>query len=164
MYTCIGKIINTHGIKGAVKVYPYTDDIHRFEQLDMVYVGEEKELLHARHAGYLKSMVLLEFEEFDNINQVLYLKDQMLFIKDEDRLTLEDGRHYISDLIGLAVKDESGTVLGKLIEVYEGTANDVYYVETSRGVGGIPAVREFILEINIKEKFMVIRPIEGMLP
>ncbi|NLY08956.1 MAG: 16S rRNA processing protein RimM [Tissierellia bacterium] len=164
MYTTVGKIVNTHGIKGAIKVYPYTDDNSRFKLLKEVYCGEGKTIFHVNEVNFHKNMVILAFDEFDNINQVIKLKGELLYIKDEDRMPLKENRYYISDLIGLEVRNISGQTLGSLVDVYEGYANDVYYINTEKGMGAIPAVKEFIKKISIEEGYMIVDPIEGMMP
>ena len=74
-YIQIGKIINTHGIKGEVKISPLTDNVKRFEKLNRVYLGENKKVVHIERLWYKNDFVILKFKEFNNINEVLSFKE-----------------------------------------------------------------------------------------
>lgn len=164
VYTAVGTIINTHGVRGGVKVFPQTDDPKRFESLEMVYLGKEKTPVHIAKVQYMKQMVLLTFREFNDMNDVLPYKGEDVFIYTKDRLPLPQDRYYISDLIGLTVYDEAGNRLGVLIDVYEGLANDVYIISNERGQGMIPAVKEHIKSVDVAKQKMIVCPSEGMIP
>lgn len=163
MYTLVGIITNSHGIKGAVKVYPYTFDVKRFEEYDKVFIGEEKELVKISKVSYYKNFVILTFSEYDDINNVLKFKGSEIYIKTSDRAILEDGNYYISDILECQVCDEYGKKIGNITEVIQGASNDIYVVEGEKLKGQIPAVKEFVKSVNLKRKVIVISPIEGML-
>lgn len=162
MYTIVGVITSTHGIRGQVKVFPYTDDNQRFKLLDKVFLGEDKIEVHVNEVSFFKNMIIVGFKEFNNINQILKFKDMGMYILDEDRMPLEENRYYISDLIGCKIIDKDDKELGVITDVIQGAANDVYVVKGINSNGMIPAVREFILEVNISERFVRINTIEGM--
>lgn len=162
MYTIIGVITSTHGIRGHLKVYPYTDDVNRFKLLDKVYLGDEKIELHVKEVSFFKNLVIIGFNEFNNINEVLKFKDFGIYILDEDRMPLDKDRYYISDLVGCTVLDLEGKELGIISEVIQGAANDVYVIKSKGSSGMIPAVKEFIKEVNIEERFIKVDVIEGM--
>ncbi len=162
MFTLVGIVTNTHGIKGGLKVYPYTYDINRFREYKEVYIGEDKEVIHIENVSTYKNLVILTFKEFDNINQVLKYKDAEIYIKDEDRKALEDDKYYIADLVGCKVYDEEGIYYGDLTEVYTGIANDVYHVEGPEKSGDIPAVKDIILNIDTTNKKIIIKAIKGL--
>ena len=164
-FTIIGKITNTHGIKGEVRVYPLTDNIERFSDLDKVYIGEAKRQASVKTVKYHKGLAILGLEEFDNINQVLDFKDQYLYIDDEDRIVLPEDRYFIFDLIGCEVFDMANKSIGHIVDVILNMGNDVYVIKNHKGDKEylIPAVKEFIKTIDIDKKKIVIDPIEGMI-
>lgn len=164
-FTIIGKITNTHGIKGEVRVYPLTDNIERFSDLDKVYIGEAKRQASVKTVKYHKGLAILGFEEFDNINQVLDFKDQYLYIDDEDRIVLPEDRYFIFDLIGCEVFDMANKSIGHIVDVILNMGNDVYVIKNHKGDKEylIPAVKEFIKTIDIDKKKIIINPIEGMI-
>ena len=158
--TCIGKIINTHGIRGELKVEPYTFDNKRFSKLKSVYVGDDlKEFLIKKVR--VNNFVYITFEGFENINDVLNLKGLEIYIKDEDRLDLEEDQYYISDIIGKKVYDTEDNYIGILKNVLEYPANDIFIIESDdKSIYQIPAVKEFIKKID---SIITIKLIEGMI-
>jgi 16S rRNA processing protein RimM len=164
-YTIVGKIINTHGIKGEVKVYPLTDDIQRFDHLKEAFIGNDKVVVNVAGVKYHKGSVILKFKEFDDINQVLKYKDSYIFVSDENRVILPENHYFIYDLIGCKVIDTSGNTIGDLKDVLQGYSNDVYVVEDKVNFKEhlIPAVKEFVKQVNTNDKVIVIDPIEGMI-
>ena len=106
----IGQIVNTFGIKGEVKVVPFTDDIRRFDELEKVYVkikGESKQY-QIENVKYHKNMVLLKFKGIDKIEEAEKLRNAFLEIDREDAIPLEEGTYFIADLIGLKVYTDEG--------------------------------------------------------
>lgn len=162
MFTLVGIVTNTHGIKGGLKVYPYTYDINRFSEYGEVYIGEEKKLVHIESVSTYKNLVILNFEEFDDINQVLKYKDAEIYILTKNRKVLEEGNYYIADLVGCEVYGEDGTYFGILTQVYQGLANDVYHVEGPSQKGDIPAVKDIILDVDVENKKITIKAIKGL--
>lgn len=164
-YTIVGKIINSHGIKGEVKVYPLTDDINRFNDLNEAYIGDDKILVNIERVRYHKGVVILKLKEFDDINDILKYKESYLFISDEDRIVLPDDHYFIFELVGCNVVDTNNNMIGVIKDVLQGYSNDVYLIkdkDTSKEIL-MPAVKEFIKQINIDDKIIVIDPIEGMI-
>lgn len=164
-YTIVGKIINSHGIKGEVKVYPLTDDIQRFEYLKEAYIGDNKVVVNVDGVKYHKGSIILKFKEYDDINQILKYKDSFIFVSDEDRIILPENHYFIYDLIGCKVVDTDGNAIGNLKDVLQGHSNDVYVIEDEDNFKEylIPAVKEFVKQVNIDEKLIAIDPIEGMI-
>lgn len=158
--TCIGKIINTHGIKGELKVEPYTFDINRFSELDSVYIGEDLKEFYIKKVRVNK-FVFITFKDYENINDVEYLKGSNIYICDEDRLELKENQYYISDIIGMKVYDICDNYIGILKEVREYPANDIFVVENNdKELYQIPAVKEFIVSID---SVITVKLIEGMI-
>ncbi|NLN15092.1 MAG: ribosome maturation factor RimM [Tissierellia bacterium] len=164
-YTIVGKIINTHGIKGEVKVYPLTDDIERFSDLEKVYIGDSKKKFHIDRVRYHKGFPIIGFREIQDINEVLPYRDEYIYVDQEDRIVLPEDHYFIHDLIDCSVYDMDNNLIGILKDVIQYTANDVYVVkdEANRKEYLIPAVKEFVKEVDIENKRIYIDPIEGMI-
>lgn len=164
-YTIVGKIINSHGIRGEVKVYPLTNDMERFSRLKKAYLGNDKLKVNLESVRYHKGFPIIKFQEFNNINEILPYKDDFIYIDDEDRITLPEDSYFIHDLIDCQVFDLSGELIGILKDVIQGPSNDIYVVKNYSNNKShlIPAVKEFIIEVNIEDKKIIIDPIEGMI-
>ena len=142
-----GVITTTHGIRGEVKVFPTTDDVHRFEDLDSVLLdtGRDYMKLEIENVKYFKQYAILKFKGIDNINDIEKYKGRSLYVTRDQAIPLEEDEYYIADLIGLDVYLESGEKFGVLKDVMETGANDVYIVETEEGKEVlIPAIHECV--------------------
>ena len=164
-YIQIGKIINTHGIKGQVKVYPLTNDINRFSHLKIAYLGDSKIKVRVEEVKYHKNMVILKFEEFNNINEILSCKEDFIYIDEKDKIDLPEGHFFIFDIIDCLVLNTQGEKIGVVTQVIQSASNDVYIVKDhiKNKEYMIPAVKEFVVNIDINNKKIVIDPIEGMI-
>ncbi len=164
-YTVVGKITNTHGIKGELKIFPLTDDIERFDYLKKAYIGESKIKVNLERVRYHKNLAIIKFKEYDDINEVLKFKDNYIYVDDEEKVILPEDHFFISDLIDSQVFDMRSNLIGTLVDVLKGPSNDVYIVKDmdKNKEYLIPAVKEFIIQVNILDKKIVINPIEGMI-
>ncbi|MDO4284589.1 MAG: ribosome maturation factor RimM [Eubacteriales bacterium] len=161
----VGVITGTHGLKGEVKVFPTTDDPSRFRKLKKVILdlGREERILTVRSVRFFKQFVIVGFAESTRIEDVERLRGKSLLIDRADALPLEEGEFYIPDLIGLRVVDEDGAELGKLTDVLQTGANDVYAVETPEGKELLlPAIKSCILETNPQEGYMKVHLLPGL--
>lgn len=156
----VGKIVNTHGIKGEVKIQP--SGIETFDRDINYYIGDNFIEIKIINSKFHNGAFIVKFEHYDNINDVMKFKSKEIFIDSENLIDLEEDEFYIKDLIGLNVIDKSNNKIGKLVNVLQYEANDVYEVETHDGLISIPAVDEFIIEVNIEEKYLRVKIIEGM--
>lgn len=161
----VGKIINTHGLRGEVKVASWTDYPEVFEDLTTVYIktkGEYKPLT-VRNIKYQKNNLIVKFAELSDINEAEPLKSLLLYAERSELGELEDGVYYIADLIGVDVEDENGVSLGKIKDVMQTGANDIYVVEReSKKDLLIPVLPEVVLSVDINEKKAVVRLLEGL--
>ena len=164
-YTIVGKVINSHGIKGEVKVYPLTHDIERFSTLKIGYLGEEKLKVDIQNVKYHKGIVILKFKEFDDINQILKFKDMDIYVDEANKIVLPKDHYFIYDLINCQVFDMSGNNLGYISNVIQAASNDVYVVSDipNNKEYLIPVVKQFVKQVDIENKKVVIDPIEGMI-
>ncbi|HIX92921.1 MAG TPA: ribosome maturation factor RimM [Firmicutes bacterium] len=162
-YLEIGKIVNIHGVRGALKVEPWCDSPEQLCSLETLYYKKRDEYmpLTVRTASIHKNHVLIHFDGIDSIDEAMPLKNRVLFV-DRDDLPLADDRVFIADIIGLDVFDErDGSRLGRLKSVDESPANDLFVVETPDGHEVlVPAVDEFIGHID--ESGVYLLPIPGM--
>lgn len=164
-YIKIGKIISTHGIKGEVKTYPLTDNLNRFDYLKTAYIGENKTRVELEKVKYHKNLAILKFKGYDDINQILSFKDSFLYVDEEGKVVLPKDHFFIYDLLNSQVFDTESNLIGILVDVLQGHSNDVYIIKDNVKDKKylIPAVKEFIIDINIVEKRIIINPIEGMI-
>lgn len=154
----IGQIVNTFGIKGEVKVTPFTDDITRFDDLEKVYVKNKKqsEQYKVENTRYHKNMVLLKLEGINNPEDAEMLRNAFLEIDREDAIPLEEGTYFIADLIGLDVYTDEGKLLGKVDDIYNTGANDIYVIKDGLGKQILlPGIKEVIKEVILDEKIIV---------
>ena len=130
-YFEVGQIVNTFGIKGFVKVKPFTDDVERFEELKKVYICKKDKLeeVEIEEVKYHKDMVLLKIKGIEDMNEAEKLKGLYLKIDRKDAKKLPEGTYFIADLIGLDVYSDENKFLGKLEDIFNSGANDVYVVK-----------------------------------
>ena len=161
----VGVISSTHGIRGEVKIFPTTDDPARFKTLKKVLLdtGRERLGLEIQSVKFFKQFVIVKFKGIDNINDIEMYKGKSLLIPREDAVALGEDEYYIADLIGMEVFTEEGR-FGVLKDVMETGANEVYIIASDEhGEVLVPAIRQCILDVDIKEKKMKIHLMEGLI-
>lgn len=157
----IGRIVNAVALRGEVKVYNYSGYRERYEELDSILV-EDKEY-EIEKVRYQQEMVILKLQGVNDRNAAEALKNRDVYITEEDLVELPEDTFYIRNLIGLKVVDDSG-VIGVMKDVLQPSAQDVYVIKTDGGQElMVPAVKEFVKEINLKEGYVKVELIEGML-
>jgi len=162
----VGVISSTHGIRGEVKVFPTTDDPQRFKKLKTVKMEMGKEQIDLEIIGvkFFKKFVILKFKGIDNINDVEKYKGAALLIDRQDALPLQEDEYFITDMIGMKVYTEDEKEFGVLQDVMETGANDVYVIASiEHGEVLLPAIRQCVLSVDIKEQKMVISLMKGLL-
>lgn len=163
MYLECGKIVNTHGVKGEVKVESWCDSPAVFAKLPKVYLkkGNNFECYRLVRASVFKQLVVTGLEGIDDVDKAALLKGQTLYAARED-FHLKAGAYFIADLIGLPLIDaQSGVQYGTLREVINRGASDIYVADTPNGERMMPAVKEFVKRVD-PENGIYISPIEGM--
>ncbi|MDD3923599.1 MAG: ribosome maturation factor RimM [Erysipelotrichaceae bacterium] len=159
----VGKIINTFGIKGEVKVHIITDfPDQRFQSGNRLYLNDSQGIrsLVIENVRYHKDNALILFEDINDINQVLNLKGLDLFV-DKDQIQELDNGHYSNDLIGLNVY-EGDEMIGEVIDVEFYPAHSILKVKTKDKLIRIPYVDAFIKDVDIKQKKVLVELIEGL--
>lgn len=163
----VGAIANTHGVAGEVKIFPMTDDIARFKKLKEVYLdtGKERKLLHVVSCKFVKNQPVLKFKEFTNINEVECYKRSGLFVTRDQAVPLKKDEYFIVDLIGLTViREDDKTTLGKLTDVLQTGANDVYVVEMENGKEVLlPVIRECVKKVDLEQGQITVNVMKGLL-
>ena len=165
-YLRVGVISTTHGLKGEVKIFPTTDDPGRFKDLEHVLLdtGKEKRELTITQVKYFKNQVILKFKEFNDINEIEKYRGSDLYVSREDAVPLEENENFIVDLLGMQVETEDGKLLGKLTDVLQTGANDVYIVESPEGKEILlPAIPDCSLEVDVEGQRMQVHVLEGLL-
>lgn len=157
-YLECGKIVNTHGVRGEVKIVPWADSPEFLCGFQRLFLDDKP--LNVRSARVHKGNVIVQFDGVDRVEDAMLLKNQIVSIAREDA-ALPEGAFFLADLIGLDVIDEAGTRLGVLREVLSPSVQRVYVVQGEREIL-IPAVPEFILETNIAGGYLKVRLLEGM--
>lgn len=156
----MGKIVSTQGLKGEMRVYSYTDYKERFEEEKGIYIKDK--FYEIEKVRYKKEMVILKLKDINSIEEVEKLRNQEVFTT--RKAELPEGTYYIKDLIGVDVFLEDETKVGQIKDVLITGANDVYIIKRENKPDAmIPVVDEFVSTINIKDRKIVIKPIEGML-
>ena len=162
----VGAVTSTHGLAGEVKVFPTTDDVKRFKKLKHVLLDTGKELLPLEiiQVKFFKQMVILKFKGYDNINDVETWRQKDLLITREQAVTLQPDEYFITDLIGLLVKDDTGAEVGTVKDVLETGANDVYVVALPNGKELLlPAIKDCILNVDIEAGEMTVHILDGLM-
>lgn len=162
----IGQIVNTYGIKGFLKVVPYTDDITRFEDLKTIYIETKNSLKSVviEEVKYAKNLVLLKLKGIDDINTAQIYKNCYIKIDRKDAVKLPEDSYFIVDLIGLQVYTDNNEELGNIVDVYPTGANDIYVVKNETGKQVLlPAIGDVIKKVDIENKKMIVHLIEGLI-
>ncbi len=156
-----GKIVNTHGLDGTVKLLPYTDAPSFFDTVKTVYLSDKTKLSLLKYRQQ-KGALLMRFREVDTVEKAEKLRNCEIFVSRADAMPLPEGRYYIADIIGLSVFCENGRALGKVTDVLQTGSNDVYVVKGDKEYL-IPVIDEVILEINPADGRILIKPLKGLL-
>lgn len=160
----VGVITQTHGIRGELKVFPTTDDVSRFKKLKEVYVDTEKNryTLNVASVKYFKQYVIIRFKEYDDINQVEFLKGAKILVDRKHAVRLEKDEFFIADLIGLECVADDGEKLGFITDVLQTGANDVYVISNENEELLVPAISDCVKNIDIENKIVTIHMMEGL--
>ena len=161
----IGQIVNTFGIKGFVKINPFTDDLERFEELKSVFVVKNKELIEIQieEVKYHKHLVLVKFKGIEDINMAEKYKGCYIKIKRENARKLPEDTYFIADLIGIKVYDENGNLLGKVDDIYNNKSTDIYVIKDDLGKQILlPSTKEVIKQIDVDNDKIVVHLIDGL--
>ena len=159
-YPCVAQIVNTHGLRGEVKVIPLCDDPSDLKKIGRfcTETGDPfLKLISQRGAG---NVCICAFEGISTVEEALRYKGKYLYAERE-RIPVAEGHSMICDLIGLPVRDaDSGKIYGRIKDVIMGVASDIYVIDTGKGEVLFPVVAEFVKNVDISDA-VDIRPIPG---
>ncbi len=159
----VGKIVNTHGLKGEVKVVPWTDYPEVFEEIENVSLknGQSFEI---KGVKYQKNNIILKLSGVDKIEDAEKLKNSILFAEKTELGELPEGVYYVADLIGLMVKTDEGEILGTISDVINTGANDIYEVKREdKKPLLIPVIDDVVLNVSIDKGEILVHLMEGLL-
>ena len=162
----VGIITASHGLKGEVKVFPTTDDVKRFKKLKEVILNfENKDLkLEVEGVKFFKNQVILKFKGLDNIDDIMKFKSSPIYVTRDNAIKCDKDEYFIADLIDMNVFDEDEKLIGKIVDVIQTGANDVYVVsDSNKKEILIPAIRECILMVDVIDKRMVVHLMDGLI-
>ena len=161
----IGQIVNTFGVKGMIKIVPYTDDVKRFDNLKTIYVvtRNKKTEYEIEEIKYHKNMVLAKLKGVDTMNDAELLKQSSVQIERKDAIHLEKDTYFIVDLIGLKVITDENEELGNIVDIFNTGSNDIYVVKDELGKQILlPAISEVIKSIDIENKKIIVHLMKGL--
>ena len=159
-YIEAGRITNTHGVHGEVKIEVWLDSPANLQHYRRVFIdGQERKLLSARPQN---RFAIARLEDVDDVNTAMPLKGKMIYIAREDAL-LPPGGYFLQDLLDARVVLEDGSPVGVLTEILERPANNVYVVTDPDGKEIlIPVVPAFIIRADAENGIVTVRLLEGM--
>lgn len=161
----VGAILDTHGLRGEVKVFPTTDDPGRYDYLEDVILEDKSRkqiTLVVEKVRYFKNLVIVKFKDLDNINDVEQYKKCNLYVTRENAVELEADEYFVADLIGLTAKTDEGEELGQIKDVLTTGANDVYVIDTKEGELLVPAIHDCVQEVDLEAGVMTLHLLPGL--
>jgi len=161
-YLEVGKVTNTHGIMGEVRVQPWADSPEFLCRFKTLYVDSSHWPIKVERARVHKNMAILKLEGVTDVPSALAMRNAILYIDRKDA-DLPEGTFFLADLMGLEARDaQSGQVLGKIADVLTLPASNVYVIKGGEREIMVPAVSQFIAETNVEEGFVRINMMEGL--
>ena len=164
-YLELGQIVNVKGLKGEVKVNPFTEDSTKFERIHKVFIKQKNNMTEyeIEDVGYSKNQVIIKFKNIDTIDEAETLRNSYILVDREVLGELPEGVYYIADLIGLKVFTEENEYLGIVDDVFSTGSNDVYVVKNENGSEKLlPGIDEVIKNINLEEGKIIVNLIKGL--
>ncbi len=163
----VGQVVNAQGIRGELKIYPFTDYKERFEELEWVYMDHDRDKkYYIEKVRYSKKLVILKLKDIDDRNTAEKHKTRYITIDQEEARQLPKDTYYIADLIDSKVYSEEKELIGILKNVVPYPTHDVYEIINDKNPHKtilIPAVSEFIKKVDIEKKMIVVKLIEGLI-
>jgi len=165
-YLEVGKIVNTHGVKGEVKIIPLTDDPKRFLKLKWVFIDKNSvlEKYNIETVKFFKDMVIIKFKEINNMYEAEALKGLYMKVDRENAVKLPKDSYFICDIIGCEVFEDDGSRLGVIKDVLKTGSNDVYVVARDNNTEVyLPALKSVVKNVSISDRKIVVSVPEGLL-
>ncbi|MFI5268372.1 MAG: ribosome maturation factor RimM [Chloroflexota bacterium] len=160
----VGKIVAAFGTKGELRVMSQTDFPKRFEAGAEMWVEREERSFTVEHCRWQKGQAVLKLSAVEDRDRAEELRGRYLRVPGSDLADLEEGEYYLFQLMGLTVLTEEGRELGRIKDVLQTGANDVYVVDTPRGELLLPAIEEVIREVDLPSGRLVVHLLPGLMP
>lgn len=155
----VGRIFNTRGLRGELKVKPTTDFLEeRFKKGNVLFLDKDQALTIKRVNNYKNGNIIVVFEGLEDINLVEHFKGHDLYVEGDEEF-LDEDEYYIDDLIGLKLYNQNNVYQGEIVEVMMTGANSVLRLDDNRL---IPYVDKFIKEVDLVDGKIVMELIEGL--
>jgi len=165
LFLAVGRLGRPHGVRGEVVLILLTDFPERLQPTAEVFLSEEHVPVQIRSRRENQNHLLLKFDGYDTPEAVAELRNQLLFVRADDRPVLPEGEYYHHQIIGLQVIDEQGKSLGEVTDILSTGSNDVYIIQPESGPEILlPATEEVILDINLELGHIRVHLIPGLLP
>ena len=164
-YFEIGQIVNTSGLKGILKIKPFTDDIKKFSNLKTIYIKTKSGLTEFKieQVRYVKNMVMLKLAGIDTVEEAEKYRNLYIKILRDQEEELEEGSYYVVDILGCKVNTDANQELGKIVDVFQTGSNDVYVVKDEQGKQILlPAIKQVIKNVDIKNKIITVHLLKGL--
>ena len=149
----IGIILKPHGVKGAIKVGPMTDDVARFKSLEKVYI--DNKMYKVSNAQISPNEVILTLDGLEDRNQAELFRNKEIQVEKADAVKLEEGRYFIVDIVGCEVFVEDKSI-GKIDEVLQNGAADVYVIKSQDKECMVPALKKLLISVDTDNKKIVL--------
>lgn len=165
-YFELGQIVNHFGIKGMVKVNPFTDDISQFEKLKSILLVKDGKLseVEIEETKYSKNQVLLKLKGIDTVEEAEKYRGCYLKIARSNSKKLPKDTYFIADLLGLTVYTDENILLGKVEDIYNSGANDIYVIKSEDGKQILlPGTKEVIKQIDLEQERITVHIIKGLI-
>ena len=162
----IGRISKPIGTRGEVKILPLTHNKQRFENLSAVWVGYDTENVELKNILKVRidtKHVALNFDGIETIEEAEKMKDLYLFVSKEDTVELQNGNYFVDDVIGCEVITEEKAVVGIVTDLLSLPMNDLWVIKKDAKEILIPAVKEIIRQVDVKNKRITINALDGLL-
>lgn len=165
-YLQIGKIVNTHGVRGEVRLIPLTDDPHRFDKLKSILVEKDGAMVQhsVKDVKYTKGSVILKLSDIETMEAAEALRNCFVLIDRKNAVKLPKDSFFICDILGSEVFDENGLLLGKLNDVLQTGSNDVYIIKNNEGKEVLlPALKSVVRSVSLEQKRIDVTVPKGLL-
>lgn len=157
-----GKIVGTHGIKGMVRIQPWSDSGEFLTTFDRFYLDSKGNTsIEVKGAQPHGNVVLAKLSGVDTVEQAEQYRGKVIYISRDD-VELPEGRYFVDDLIGCTVFDTKDVLLGTLSDVSQTGANDVWHITRDGKEYLVPAVAEVIVSVDTDAEIIVLNPMKGI--
>ena len=163
VYLVIGYLRRPHGVRGEIIMDLHTDFPQRIKSGRKVLIGEQHQPFTLDTVRPHSDGLLVSIRGVDTPEEVGKYRNQWVYVKASDVPPLPEGKHYQYELIDLDVVDENGNPLGKLVEILETGANDVYVIRDGSGKEILlPAIPSVILDLDMSQRTLRVHLLEGL--